>query len=196
MITDASGVTSSLSAPPGGFATALEIALGEQAGVTALLFHATPLDWQRRSAEIEATRPALASLKVQLLSTGVLPWLAAQLHSAAPINLLQGDYQQRRGGTAQWQRWRLAATLAAVLLGLHLGVQGFRLWSLDRSERELDTQDCRTTPQAYQVTMPKKPSNWSGGSAARQARGWPWRAYGNFGNGRSGSCTPRHPTPR
>jgi general secretion pathway protein L len=140
MITDASGVTSSLSAPAGGFATALQIALGEQAAATALLFHATPLDWQRRSAEIEATRPTLASLKVQLLSTGVLPWLAAQLHSAAPINLLQGDYQQRRGGTAQWQRWRLAATLAAALLGLHLGVQGFRLWSLDRSERELDTR--------------------------------------------------------
>lgn len=139
MITDASGVTSSLSAPPGGFAAALEIALGEHSGVTALLFHATPLDWQRRSTEIEAARPKLASLKVQLLSTGVLPWLAAQLHSAAPINLLQGDYVQRRGGAARWQRWRLAATLAAALLGLHLGVQGFRLWSLTRSERELDT---------------------------------------------------------
>ena len=27
------------------------------------------------------------------------------------------------------------------------------------SEREPDTQDCQTTPQAYQVTMPKKPSS-------------------------------------
>ena len=137
-ITDATGATSSLSAPPGGFEAALAVALGEQAGVTALLFHATPLDWQRRSTEIEAARPKLASLKVQLLSSGVLPWLAAQLHSAAPINLLQGNYLQRRGGSAQWQRWRLAATLAAALLGLHLGVQGFRLWSLTRSERDLD----------------------------------------------------------
>lgn len=137
-LTDAAGVTSTLSAPPGGFAAALEIALGEQAGVTALLFHATPLDWQRRSSEIEAARAKLASLKVQLLSSGVLPWLAAQLQSSAAINLLQGDYLQRRGGSAQWQRWRLAATLAAVLLGLHIGVQGLRLWSLNRSERELD----------------------------------------------------------
>lgn len=137
-ITDATGVTSTLSAPPGGFEAALEVALGEQCGVTALLFHATPLDWQRRSSEIEAARPKLASLKVQLLTTGVLPWLAAQLHSAAPINLLQGDYAQRGTSTVHWLRWRLAAQLAGALLIVHLGIQGYRLWSLGRAERALD----------------------------------------------------------
>ena len=137
-VCDATGATNTLSAPAGGLAAALAVALGEQAGVTALLFHATPLDWQRRSTEVEALRPTLDSLKVQLLSSGVLPWLAAQLHSAAPINLLQGDYLQRGTQAAHWQRWRLAASLAAALLIVHLGVQGFRLWSLGRAERDLD----------------------------------------------------------
>jgi len=137
-LSDATGATSTLSAPPGGLEAALAVALGEQARVTALLFHATPLDWQRRSTEVEALRPKVASLKVQLLNSGVLPWLAAQLHSAGPINLLQGDYLQRGTQAAHWQRWRLAATLAAALLTVHVGVQGFRLWSLSRAERDLD----------------------------------------------------------
>ncbi len=71
-----------LSAPPGGFAAALNIAFGEELASTHLLFHANRLDWQRRSSEIEASRSSLASLKVQLLGTGALPWLAAQLPNA------------------------------------------------------------------------------------------------------------------
>ena len=137
-ITDAGGNSSTLSAPPGGFAAALDIALGEQAATTAMLFHATPLDWQRRSAEIEAARPRLASLKVQLLSSGVLPWLAVQLHSATPVNLLQGPYARRSTPAAHWQRWRMAAVLAGALLIVHVGAQAYRLWSLARTERELD----------------------------------------------------------
>ena len=138
-INDAAGNSSTLSAPPGGFAAALDVALGEQAATTALLFHTTALDWQRRSSEIEATRAQVASLKVQLLSSGVLPWLAAQLHNAARINLLQGAYTQRSSPAAHWQRWRLAAVLAGALLIVHVGAQAYRLWSLTRTERELDT---------------------------------------------------------
>jgi general secretion pathway protein L len=150
-ISDATGVTNTLSAPPGGFEAALDVALGEQSSVTALLLHATPLDWQRRSSEIEAARPKLASLKVQLLNSGVLAWLAAQLHSAAPINLLQGDYAQRTTGTAQWQRWRLAAALAGALLTVHVGVQSYRLWSLKRAEHELDASIAQLVAPAQGV---------------------------------------------
>ncbi len=138
-INDAAGNSTTLSAPPGGFGAALDVALGEQAATTAMLFHATPPDWQRRSGEIEAARPQLASLKVQLLSSGVLPWLAVQLHSAAPVNLLQGAYARRSTPAAHWQRWRLAAVLAGALLMVHIGAQAYRLWSLTRTEHELDT---------------------------------------------------------
>ena len=128
-----------LSAPPGGFASALGIAFGEELPGTELLLHANPPDWQRRSAEVEAARPLLAGLKVQLLGSGALPWLAAQLPAARPINLLQGTYARRTSLGAGWARWRVAAALAAALLLVHAGSQFYSLWHLGRSERELDT---------------------------------------------------------
>jgi general secretion pathway protein L len=129
-----------LSAPEGGFAGALAVALGEDARATLLLLHTSPLDWQRRSAEIEAAQPLLESLKAQLLGSGPLPWLAAQLQDAAPINLLQGPYAPRSTLSAGWARWRTAATLAAALLLLHAGSQLWALWHLKRTAAELDTQ--------------------------------------------------------
>jgi len=128
----------SIAAPAGGFAGAIAIACGAELATTHLLFHATPLEWQRRSAEIEAARPLLASLKVQLLSSGALPWLGTQLQSAAPVNLLQGAYARRQSLTAGWARWRLAASLAGGLLLLHLASQGYQLWRLGRTSKELD----------------------------------------------------------
>jgi general secretion pathway protein L len=129
-----------LSAPEGGLAGALAVALGEEARTTQLLLHTSPLDWQRRSAEIEAMQPLLASLKAQLLGAGPLPWLAAQLQDAAPINLLQGRYMPRSTLSAGWTRWRSAAGLAAALLLLHAGSQLWSLWHLTRAADELDTQ--------------------------------------------------------
>lgn len=126
-----------LSAPEGGFAAA--VASGEAAAGSALLLHANAADWQRRCAEVEAARPLLASLKVQLLGSGSLPWLAAQLQDAAPINLLQGAYAARGSLSAAWKRWRTAAILAGALLLLHAGSQLYSLWHQGRTERELDS---------------------------------------------------------
>jgi general secretion pathway protein L len=129
----------SIAAPPGGFAGAMAVACGGDMAGTQLLLHATPLEWQRRSAEVEAARAQLASLKVQLLNSGALPWLAAQLQSAAPVNLLQGPYGQRKSLAAGWGRWRVAAALAGALVVLHLASQGFALWRLNRTAQELDS---------------------------------------------------------
>jgi general secretion pathway protein L len=129
-----------LSAPPGGFAAALAIALGDEQASTQLLLHANPPDWQRRSAEVEAARGQLAGLKVQLLASGALPWLAAQLPAARPTNLLQGTYAPRTALGAGWSRWRIATALAGALLLLHAGSQLYSLWHLGRSERELDAK--------------------------------------------------------
>src|SRR4051812_15293399 len=127
-----------LSAPPGGFLAALAIAFGEELASTHLLFHSNPVDWQRRSSEVEAARPAMATLKVQLLANGALPWLAAQLPHAKPINLLQGEYAVRTSFGANWGRWRLAAALAAAALVLHVGAQGYSLWRLKQNDKDLD----------------------------------------------------------
>jgi general secretion pathway protein L len=127
-----------LAAPPGGVAGALEIAFADELASTHLLFHANPVDWQRRSSEVEATRSSLASLKVQLLTTGALPWLGAQLPNGKPINLLQGEYAPRTSFRANWGRWRLAAALAGVALALHVGIQIYSLWRLNKSEKDLN----------------------------------------------------------
>ena len=127
-----------LSAPPGGFAAAITVARGEAAAGGNLLLHANASDWPRHASEVEAARPLLASLKVQLLSSGALPWLAAQLPDAAPINLLQGSYVPRNSLAAGLQRWRVAALLAGALVLVHAGAQLYSLWHLERTERELD----------------------------------------------------------
>jgi general secretion pathway protein L len=129
-----------LSAPAGGFSSALDIALGETAIETDLQLYGNPIDWQHRSAEIEATRTRLAGLHTQLLASGALPWLAAQLPTATPINLLQGQYAPRTSLHANWNRWRLAAGLAATLLLLHGASQLYASWNLGREARELDEQ--------------------------------------------------------
>ncbi len=128
----------SLSAPPGALAGALAIACGEAAATTDLLLYLSSLEWKSRSAEIEGLRAALGSLKAQLLGSGPLPWLAAQLPATAPINLLQGSYAPRGDFSAHWQRWRIAVGLAAGLLLLHVGAQAWSWWHLNRAEHEVD----------------------------------------------------------
>lgn len=135
--TNDGGAITTLSCPPGGFANAIAIAGSEVANETHWLLHATPVDWQHRSVEVEAARPLLASLKVQLLNSGTLPWLASQLGGATPINLLQGAYAQRHSASAGWSRWRVAAALAGALLLLHLGTQAYSLWRLNQSDQTL-----------------------------------------------------------
>ncbi|MFI4914646.1 MAG: type II secretion system protein GspL [Steroidobacterales bacterium] len=118
----------------------LKVALVDTDALAAehLIAYLTPLDWQRRSAEMEALRSRVASLKVQLLNSGVLPLLAPQLASSAYINLLQGTYAPKNAFTDRLRRWRLAATLAAALLVLHVGGQSLNLLQLKRTERGLD----------------------------------------------------------
>lgn len=134
--------------PPGGglpvvlpasdLGAALELALGaEVLSATSLQCVATPVDWQRRSAEVEALRPRCASLKVQLATSGLLPWFAPQLAAGSAINLLQGRYAPRAAWAGGWQKWRVAAQLAAALLVLYVGGQLWSLVQLGSAERTL-----------------------------------------------------------
>jgi general secretion pathway protein L len=124
--------------PSADIGAALELAVGAEAlGGTSLVCVATPLDWQRRSADVEALRGRCASLKVQLANSGLLPWLAPQITTGAAINLLQGRYAVRRSWAGQWQQWRVAALLAAVLLGLYVAGQLWTLAQLRGAERVL-----------------------------------------------------------
>ncbi len=67
-----------------------------------------------------------------------MPLLAQQLGDARAINLRQGAYVAPRQAAGSWRAWRLAASLAAALLVLHLVAQGLEWRSLKAQERELD----------------------------------------------------------
>jgi general secretion pathway protein L len=122
------------------FWLSLQLGLGVQEADLAqfhVVVYATAVDWQHHSAQVEALRDRFASLKVQLLSSGVLPFLAQQL-PAKPINLRQGAFAPPRRSSGSWSAWRLAAGLAAALFVLHIGAQALELRRLKATERTLD----------------------------------------------------------
>ena len=107
-----------------------------------VLVYADSVDWPRHEAAIEALRERVATLKVQMLAEGVLPLLAAGAAGAggAPISLLQGAFLPRQGFAGEWSRWRLAATLCAAFVVLHLATLGVDWWRLAREEAKVDAE--------------------------------------------------------
>ncbi|MFT3905095.1 MAG: type II secretion system protein GspL [Steroidobacteraceae bacterium] len=104
-----------------------------------VILYISPLDWQRHSSELEALRPLLATLNVQLLSSGLLPWFGTLLLNHGAINLLQGEFAPHTSWGAQWQRWRLAALLLGALLLVHAAGSALHLHQLTRSEAGFDS---------------------------------------------------------
>ena len=129
-----------LSLPSQSPAESLAMARGDQPSETlGLLVFASSSDWEARGGEIDALRSQYASLKVQLLPQGPLPWLAQGLFNSAPINLLQGSFVPRRAaGGNDWRRWRVAAVLAAVLVVFSAGGNLWRARQLATAERNVD----------------------------------------------------------
>jgi len=129
-----------LALPADNIAAALEASLAEDMAAENLIFYVSPEDWQRRSSEVEALRGRCASLKVQLLNSGTLPLLAPQLAAGAFINLLSGEFAPQVAAGSGWRRWRLAATLLAVLIAVHVLGLSLQLLQQHRSERALDAE--------------------------------------------------------
>ena len=107
-------------------------------------------DWDGSEGMIEALREVAGSLDVHLLPDGPLPLLAGVAAAHAPLSLLTGRYAPRTGWRAQWQRWRIAAGLAAALLVFHVGAQTYQLVRLRMEEARLDASITET----FQVAMP------------------------------------------
>jgi general secretion pathway protein L len=137
---DEAGSVRVLPAPPGAIADALELAGGETGLATPMLLYCAAAEWPKFAREVEACRARFASLKVQLLEDGPLALYAAQLSGALPVNLLQGAYAPRGSHAAQWQRWRMAAGLAALLVALHAGSQAWQLHQLRGRHAQLDQE--------------------------------------------------------
>jgi general secretion pathway protein L len=146
-------------------------------GAVNLVVYATSVDWQRHAADIEALRPDLGSLKVQLSSGGILALLASGMAHASPINLMQGTYRSKTGQANSWRRWRLAAVLAGALLVLHIGAQWWQLSRLRKTETQWDEQIAtvfrsampgETSPINARKQMEKRLAGMAGGQSQGQ----------------------------
>lgn len=107
-------------------------------------------DWDRSEEMIEALREVTGSLDVQLLPDGPLPLLASVAVAGPPLSLLTGPYAPRTGWAATWRRWRLAASLAAALLLVHVAAQVYDLARFRVEERRLDA----AIEETFRVAMP------------------------------------------
>lgn len=70
---------------------------------------------------------------------------------AMPLNLLQNEFKVKRKSSGNWQHWRLAASLAASWLVLHLGLTGYQLSQLKEENRVTKAK----IEQIYKRSFPK-----------------------------------------
>lgn len=114
------------------------------------VLYVTREDWVRVQGEFEALADKFASLKVQILNEGPLPWLARHVSSADAVNLLQGEFARTTDYGARWHRWRTAAFLAVGLLLAHVAAAALRIHQANRETKVLDGE----IAQIFAQTMP------------------------------------------
>jgi general secretion pathway protein L len=126
-------------------APALELALAPSTEAAEhVTFYAGTADYEANKDVVEGLRERTATLQVKLLPDGVLPLLAAQLSTARPVNLLQGDYAPPSSFGPQLRQWRVPAALAVATLLVFIGSQALELWQLRKAERDLDAGIAQT----------------------------------------------------
>jgi general secretion pathway protein L len=114
------------------------------------ILYVTREDWARVQDEFEQLLEEFASLKVQLLSDGPLPWLARGMNTADAVNLLQGEFSRTADYSERWRRWRLAAGLAAALLVVHVAAQALQIRQAKHESAALDSE----ISQVFSSAMP------------------------------------------
>jgi general secretion pathway protein L len=114
------------------------------------ILYVTREDWARVQEEFEQLLEEFASLKVQLLSDGPLPWLARGMSAADAVNLLQGEFSRTADYSERWHRWRLAAGLAAALLVVHVAAQALQIRQAKHESSALDSE----ISQIFSSAMP------------------------------------------
>jgi general secretion pathway protein L len=131
---------------------ALTMVLGPGAdlGTVNLSVYAAPEDWPHFEAATEALRDRVASLKVQLFTSGLTGLYAQGLSGSAPVNLLQGEFRPQNQGAGMWRQWRVAAALLGGLLLLHVAAT---LWDLRIARQEARALDAEIS-RVYGTIFP------------------------------------------
>jgi general secretion pathway protein L len=114
------------------------------------ILYVTREDWAKVQGEFEDLLEDFASLKVQLLSDGPLPWLARGLEAPEAVNLLQGEFSRTTDYSARWRQWRVAAALAVALLVVHVAAQALQIRHAKHDSAALDAE----ISQLFSESMP------------------------------------------
>jgi general secretion pathway protein L len=114
------------------------------------VLYVTREHWVQVQGEFEALADKFASLKIQVLTEGPLPWLARHLAAADAVNLLQGEFARTTDYGARWHRWRTAAMLAAGLLVAHVAAAALKIHQANHESKTLDGE----IAQIFSQTMP------------------------------------------
>jgi len=114
------------------------------------ILYATREDWAAVQDEIENLAERFASLKIQLLPEGPLPWLARSLDGTDAVNLLQGEFARVTTTRVRWRRWRTAAALAAGLLAAHVAADAVQIRQASHEAAALDAE----IAQLFSAAMP------------------------------------------
>ncbi len=117
------------------------------------LLYVTAEDWSRVQDDFEKVLDRFASLNVQILADGPLPWFARQLAASNAVNLLQGEFSRATDYGSHWRAWRTAALLAAGLLVAHVAVQALQIRQANRRSSAADVE----ISQVFAAAMPSEP---------------------------------------
>lgn len=123
---------------------------------SALLF-VTRDDWANVEGEFKRLAGQFASLKVQLLPEGPLPWLARALPNTDAVNLLQGEFARSADYGARWHTWRTAALLAAGLLVAHVAAEALQIHKANHETAALDSEIAKVFSQAMPAEKMQDP---------------------------------------
>ena len=115
-----------------------------------VVLYVTREDWALVEGDFQALSGQFASLKVQLLTDGPLPWLVRDLPTTHAVNLLQGEFVRTTDYGASWHRWRTAAILAGALVAAHVTAAALQIHQANRETRRLDGE----ISQIFSQTMP------------------------------------------
>jgi general secretion pathway protein L len=116
------------------------------------ILYLTREDWATVQGEFQQLLEEFASLKVQLLPDGPLPWLARGLVATDTVNLLQGEFSRTVDYAERWRQWRVAAALAAALLIVHVAAQALQIRQAKHESATLDGQ----IAQVFSSAMPRE----------------------------------------
>lgn len=117
-------------------------------------------DHEKSKDRIAFISDQLPGLNTRIMVDGSIAHLAAGMFSRDAINLLQGDFSQRKSPDVAWRPWRFAAGLAIAVLVVLIGGEAVELAVLKHREQALDEKITAAFEEAFPgVTLRGDPAN-------------------------------------